>query len=98
MQEELDYFFVKDRLAVLLEKYENVLDKETSESVRHFIEHDEYEMGYEGLFIELMKINFNPRDIDMKEYLRIGGLLGLSRESIFDCDFWVHLKSYVESK
>jgi len=55
-------------------------------------------MRYEGLFIELMKINFNPQDIDMKEYLIIGELLGLSRESIFDCDFWVHLKSYVESE
>ncbi|MBP0595964.1 hypothetical protein J8I87_41385 [Paraburkholderia sp. LEh10] len=83
---------------MLLEKYEAVLDDETLESVRHFIEHDEYEMAYEGLFIELMKVHFNPQDIDMEGCLRIGELLGLSRESIFDGDFWVHLKSYVESK
>lgn len=97
-ENEVDYSFIRDRLVVLLEKYQGVLDEGTLESVRHFIGHEEYEMAYEGLFIELMKINFNPRDIDMGVCMTMGESLGLNVESVFDGDFWVHLASYVEAR
>lgn len=93
---EIDYVLVKEKLLSVLDRYKDVLDGETLDSVEHFIAHDEYEMAYEGLFIELMKIHFNPSDIDMNIYLKIGEILNLDKESIFDSEFWAHLAEYVK--
>ncbi|WP_250500158.1 hypothetical protein [Caballeronia sp. GAWG1-5s-s] len=98
MEEDTDYLFVKRKLVALLEKYASVLDEEMLTSVRHYIEHDEYEMGFEGLFIDLMKINFDPNSIEMDVYLKIGESLSLNVKSVFDGNFWMHLKNYVSTR
>ncbi|WP_234991570.1 hypothetical protein [Pectobacterium actinidiae] len=50
-------------------------------------------MAYEGVFIELMSIGFNPDDIDVSHYIGIG--IGLNKESVFDFDFWNKLNAYL---
>ncbi|WP_231617095.1 hypothetical protein [Erwinia sorbitola] len=52
-------------------------------------------MAYEGLFIYLMAIGFNPTDIDINLYVDMGGKLNLGKESILDADFWSNLMSYI---
>jgi hypothetical protein len=94
-EDEIDYVWIRDQLLALVETYKEVLDKETVESVRHFVDHDEYEMGYEGLFIELMKAGFNPGDMKFDLYLNIGKLLGLDKKNVFVDGFWKKLTDHV---
>ncbi len=71
------------------------LDQETRDSVSHFLAHDEYEMAYEGLLIEMIKSNYKPSREEADEYLKIGKALGLDKESVFDPDFWKKLESHL---
>nr|WP_208450335.1 hypothetical protein [Burkholderia anthina] len=92
---EVDYRFVKDQLLLLLEDYEGELGRETVDSVRHFIGHGEYEMAYEGLFIDLMDIRFDPNEINVDIYQKIGEDLNLNEERVFDEGFWEKFEDYL---
>ncbi|RQR30250.1 hypothetical protein DIE23_20115 [Burkholderia sp. Bp9143] len=94
-ENEIDYGFVKDQLLLLLEAYGGKLGQETVDAVRHFIGHDEYEMAYEGLFIDLMDIGFDPNEINVDIYRKIGEDLNLNEESVFDEGFWEKFEGYL---
>lgn len=94
-ENEVDYRFVKDQLLLLLGDYEGKLGRETVDSVRHFIDHDEYEMAYEGLFIDLMDIRFDPNEINVDIYRKIGEDLNLNEESVFDEGFLEKFEGYL---
>lgn len=53
-------------------------------------------MAFEGLFIEIMKLNLKP-EIDYKKAIQIAKVLGLDKESVFDGAFWFKLYHYIES-
>ncbi|AOR63386.1 hypothetical protein [Pectobacterium wasabiae] len=89
------YIEVKNSISKLIDTYGKDLDAETINSVNHFLAHGEYEMAYEGMFIDLMLIGFNPDNIDIPQYIRIGILLGLNKKSTFDFYFWNKLNSYL---
>ncbi|MBA0207250.1 hypothetical protein H0259_21595 [Pectobacterium aroidearum] len=89
------YMEVKNSILRLIDIYGKDLDEETIRSVNHFLDHGEYEMAYEGIFIDLMSIGFNPENIDVSHYIAIGIRLGLNKESVFDFDFWNKLVSYL---
>lgn len=36
------------------------LDKESIDAIKHYLEYGEYEMAFEGLFIEIMKLSLKP--------------------------------------
>ncbi|MEQ9925973.1 hypothetical protein ABRP60_13535 [Pectobacterium brasiliense] len=78
---------VKKSISKLIELYGKNLDGGTINSVNHFLEHGEYEMAYERMFIDLMSIGFSPDDIDVSHYIKIGIRLGLNEESIFNFYF-----------
>ena len=73
------------------------LDQKSIEAVNHYVNHAEYEMAFEGLFIEIMKMNEVP-DIDFSKSKEIGLLLKLDKESVFDVGFWKKFKNYVDAK
>ncbi|WP_420064893.1 hypothetical protein [Pectobacterium colocasium] len=89
------YTEVKNSISKLIDIYGKDLDEETINSVNHFLEHGEYEMAYEGVFIDLMSIGFKPDDIDASYYIGIGIGLGLNKGSVFDFDFWNKLNAYL---
>ncbi|MEQ9890072.1 hypothetical protein [Pectobacterium aroidearum] len=86
---------VKNSISKLIDLYGKDLDEKTINSVNHFLEHGEYEMAYEGMFIDLMSIGFNPENIDVSHYIGIGISLGLNKVSVFYFDFWNKLVSYL---
>ncbi|WP_240477177.1 hypothetical protein [Pectobacterium carotovorum] len=86
---------VKNSISRLIDIYGKNIDEETINSVNHFLDHCEYEMAYEGFFIDLMSIGFNPDDIDVSHYIGIGICLGLNKESVFYFDFWNKLNAYL---
>ena len=73
------------------------LDEESIEAVQHYLDHDEYEMAFEGLFIEIMKLQ-NVPEINFRESREVAKLLNLHKESVFDTDFWSKFDDFTERK
>ena len=70
--------------------YARYLSSDAREGVEHYLSHDEYEMAFEGLAIELMRIDEVTLD-DRRCCTQLGRQLGLDAESVFDADFWQKL-------
>ena len=85
----------KSFITSLLADVKEQLDEESIEAVEHYVDHDEYEMAFEGLFIELIKLNIKP-SIDTKKILEIGKFLNLNQDSVFDDTFWDKLINYLK--
>lgn len=82
-------------MQIILKTVHSKLDKEAIDFVQHYIEHDEYEMAFEGLFIEIMKLEEIPK-IDLFKSKEIGKSLKMNEESVFDFDFWNKFDNYVK--
>lgn len=96
---EKQYWLTLEKiLQDLLNQFTNKLDIESIESVQHYLDHSEYEMAFEGLFIELMKLNINFTEVELKKYIALGEELGLSEDSVFDSEFWVKFLQYSDQQ
>ena len=84
---------IKNYIISVLETVKTNLDQESIDSVKHYLDHEEYEMAFEGLFIEIMKLNSRP-NIDFIEGRKFGKLLKLDEESVFDFNFWRQFENY----
>lgn len=85
---------VEKFLRDLVLKLSSKLDREAVQAVNHYIDHDEYEMAFEGLFIEIMKFK-EVLDINKKETGEIAYLLKLNEESVFESDFWSRFQKFI---
>lgn len=79
---------IKQELELLVNEYKQIFDSETYEAVMHYIMHDEYEMAFEGLFLEIMQCSEWKGLKSVLFYIKIGQFLGLENESVFDANFW----------
>ncbi|MCG2617848.1 hypothetical protein LZZ85_26340 [Terrimonas sp. NA20] len=72
-----------------------VLDigKESADFVCHYLSHDEYEMAFEALFIEVMKLK-SPPLIDLKMANEIAIFLRLNEETVFYPNFWPDFEKF----
>jgi hypothetical protein len=70
-----------------LNQLDKTLDEESINSVNHYLDHNEYEMAFEGLFIEIMQLQSIPQ-IDLIKAREIAEDLNLNNESVFDFSFW----------
>lgn len=71
------------------------LDKESIDAINHYLRYDEYEMAFEGLFIEIMSLETIPA-VDIARSKEVGQLLKLNEESVFDSNFWRNFEDYVK--
>jgi hypothetical protein len=94
LNEKEFWLMVEQKIQDLLNRYSNDLDEESKEAVIHYLEHSEYEMAFEGLFIELMKLKALLSKEESSDYIELGEKLGLNEESVFDADFWQKFSSY----
>lgn len=88
MAEHLDLMAIKQVLAELVVICESVLCKEAVSEVRHYIENNEPEIAFEGLFLELMQINKLPVGLNSKMCLELGLSLKLNEETVLSDSFW----------
>ena len=72
---------------MVLRLIESELDQEAIDAVKHYVEHDEYEMAFEGLFLEIIKLNEVP-NLNFAESKKVAIMLRLHESSVFDADFW----------
>lgn len=71
------------------------LDEETVQGVEHYLAHDEPEMAFEGLFLELIRQDI-PVNIDSEFAKAVARKLKLDQESVFDTNFWPQFVNYVK--
>ncbi|MDY6930104.1 MAG: MafI family immunity protein [Pseudomonadota bacterium] len=86
----------ENRIQTLLNRFVGLLDTETVESVQHYLDHSEYELAFEGLFIELMKVDAVLEKDESEIYLKLAMELGLDRDSVFDGKFWEKFKAFMD--
>lgn len=89
------WLMVEKLIQILLNKYAGLLDSESVDSIQHYLDHSEYEMAFEGLFIELMKANVDMDEGEIETYFKLGQDLGLDEDSVFDGNFWEKLRVFV---
>ena len=73
----------------VLDEHGDSLPAESVEAVRHYLEHDEYEIAFEGLCLDLMTAKSSG--VDWTRCRELGRRLGLHEESVLDIDFWSKL-------
>ena len=93
----IDYKYVEEFVNSILEQLKNILDVDTVNFVQHYLNHDEYEMAFEGLFIEIKKLDKMPK-IDFSKSKEIAEILKLDQDSVFDFEFWKKFNDYLEKK
>lgn len=90
------WLMVEKLIQILLNEFIGLLDSESVNTIQHYLDHSEYEMAFEGLFIELMKANAAVEKNEKEAYFKLGRDLGLDEDSVFDGDFWEKFKVYLE--
>lgn len=75
-----------------LEQYiissKELLSNEDIKEVEHYFNHSEYEMAFEGLFIELIKLGKYPKGFNFLEWKALGEQFNLDKEFVFDETIW----------
>ena len=82
----------------LLTKFPKHLDLETIRFVKECLTHREYEMAFEGLFIELIDAEIVLSEAEKERYFTLGQDLGLNIESVFDDGFWNAFSKFVNER
>ncbi len=89
------WIYIRDFIQSTLRSVQFNLDDDSVDAVTHYLDHDEYEMAFEGLFIEIIGLDIAPL-IELKKSMEIGKLLKLNEESVFDIEFWDKLENFVK--
>ena len=96
MNDSIDISIANKKLNAVLELCREILCDEAIAEVVHYIAHDEPEIAFEGLFIELMQQKTMPDAIIKKDCLALGQYLKLDSESVLDPDFWKNFIIFLE--
>ncbi|MGF6346884.1 hypothetical protein [Variovorax sp. W2I14] len=70
------------------------LDEDAKLQIALYLENREYEMAFEGFFLELMN---SEREIELDPQACTAMALGLrlDRETVFDSDFWARFQEFM---
>jgi len=74
------------------------LSDETITAVRHYLDHDEYEMAVEGLFIDIMQLTVIPDSLSSKMCIDLAKSVDLDKEVVFLNDFWEIFLAFCHDK
>ena len=84
----------EEKLSYFIKITKELLTTEGFEAVNHYFEHDEFEMCFEGLVIELISNNLYPSEFKFSEWIEIALEYGLDEHSVFDGFFWKNFNQW----
>ena len=87
---------INEYIEELLNEWKDYLDKETINFICHYLKHDELEMAFEALFIEIIELK-KDSFLNSKKAKDVALILKLDKESIFDMDFWKKFEFFLET-
>jgi hypothetical protein len=78
----------EEKVGHIVHSSSQLISDEAAREVKHYYDHGEFEMAFEGLVLELMQANKIPSDYDYNSWCELARDLGLDVDSVFDGDFW----------
>ncbi|WP_374981513.1 hypothetical protein PSGK_11420 [Pseudomonas solani] len=88
----MDVFEVSKWVSEKLMLIRSDISDEAFSDICHYVEHDEYEMAFEYLLLEVMDLKLNDNFVG-GEVMGIAVFLGLDRDYHYDENFWGRLNS-----
>lgn len=82
---------------VKIEEYSPSLPSSDRIKIKSFFLHDEYEMAFEGLVLELIRQDIHPKQKDINHWVSCGKIFDLESKSIFDEDFMTKMKRWIHN-
>jgi hypothetical protein len=92
--DDYDFQIADDYISHVLSIVRSDLDIDAIDTIKHYLDHDEYEMSFECLFTEIINLTTIP-SIDFSKAMEMGRLLKLNEESVFDTTFWIKFERYI---
>lgn len=71
-------------------------DEDARSQIDLYLENREYEMAFEGFFLELMDTRQHIA-LDRDACLQMAIDLNLDKETVFDVDFWIKLQKFLDA-
>lgn len=78
---------IVSQIRSLFGRYATHLSEDGRHEIEHYLAHDEYEMAFEGLALELLNVPPVSSE-DRRACVELARRLGLDRESVFDPELW----------
>ncbi|MFD9897357.1 hypothetical protein [Mesorhizobium sp. NPDC059025] len=72
-------------------------DGEAKEEIDRLLANREYEMAFEGFFLELIALK-RQINLDPDRCRELGRALGLDRHSVYDAEFWQKFENYLANE
>lgn len=85
---------IKEYIEELLNESKDDFDNETINFIRHYLKHNELEMAFEALFIEIINLK-KYVFLNTKKAKEIALILKLDKEPIYDFDFWKKFEGFL---
>ena len=86
-----------EQLQTYIEATKAVMPVEELSEVEHYYDHNEPEMAFEGLVIELMHAGKYPEGFNYEEWKELALHYGLHSESVFRSNFWTEFQTWGEA-
>lgn len=74
------------------------ISKDGADLARHYVDHDEAEMAFEAVFLDLMEARHLPASLDREKWTAIGEHLHLDEESVLDSRFWTKFENFLAGR
>ena len=98
MTNNIDCEKAKEMIKKILDLCQSYLTQDTIDAVMHYVNHDEYEMAAEGLFIDIMKLDIVPPNLSKSMCFNLVTSLELDKEVVFEPDFWLKFTEFCNNR
>ncbi|WP_417387115.1 hypothetical protein [Gimesia sp.] len=89
---------LSEEVSGLITSCRGLFDKDELAGVDHYLNHNEPEMAFEGLIIELIQANRVPDDFDIAQWKRVAQTAGLPAGGVFDENIWDKFCDWLEAQ
>ncbi len=95
--ENINWVFVNEKIRVLLNSNQSLLEKNIIQGIIHYLDVDEYEMALELLCLALMNVDNFPLG-ELETMYELAKQLNLDKESVFDDNFWMNFTTALDKR
>lgn len=78
----------EEKVRDLFEECRHLIEDDGASRVSHYIDHNEHEMAFEGLVLELISADATPKNFQFSEWEELARRMRLAEDAVFDGDFW----------
>jgi hypothetical protein len=86
--------FRDNELLTFIESSKDLFEPNELEEVEHYFNHGEYEMAFEGLVIEFIRIGRYPDKFSFTEWKDLALYYNSDKESVFDDKSWTNFMAW----